>query len=60
MTTSLPVATRAEPVPRLAAVPVGVVAAVTALVGTTRIWWHTGRTAPWERIWDERRSLTVS
>jgi hypothetical protein len=26
----------------------------------TRIWWLAGRTVPWEQIWDEQRSLTVS
>lgn len=29
-------------------------------VGTTPIWWLTGRTTPWEQIWDERRSLWVA
>ena len=28
-------------------------------VDTTRIWWLTGRTAPWTQIWTERRSLRV-
>lgn len=29
-------------------------------VETTRIWWLTGRTVSWVRIWDEQRSLSVS